>query len=310
MHVELVPRWWTPDAPGVRIGLQQCTYTWPGGAAAIAERLADIAQGAETAGFASFWLMDHFFQIPGWGTPENDPMLEAYTALGYVAAKTESIKLGTLVSGAIYRHPSVLVKAVTTLDVLSKGRAYFGVGAGWFEAEARGLGIPFPDRRERFAVLEDTVRLARHSWSDGGAIFVGRTLRAGAPFQTPSPLSRPHPPILIAGRGPDRTLGLVARYADAWNVIATPREGPEFLARLRERCASVERDPAEIETTVLDAEDWRLDEDATYRWSPEWELARLRQWRDIGFDHVIVNMTDAHEPAKLRLFGQIITALG
>lgn len=294
----------------MRVGLQQCTYSWPGGPAAIAGELAAIARNAESAGFASFWLMDHFFQIPGWGTPERDPMLEAYTALGFVAAKTDRIALGTLVSGAVYRHPAVLVKAVTTLDVLSNGRAYLGVGAAWFEAEAKGLGIPFPERRDRFALLEDTVRLARHSWSDGGAMFVGRTLRAGSPYQTPAPLTRPHPPILIAGRGRDRTLGLVARYADAWNIIATPREGPDFLARLRDRCAAVGRDPSEIETTVLDAEDWRLDEDKGYRWSPEWELARLRQWRDIGFDHVIVNMADAHDPAKLRTFGEVITALG
>jgi F420-dependent oxidoreductase-like protein len=294
----------------VRIGLQQCTYSWPGGPPAIADQLGAIARQAEEAGFASFWLMDHFFQIPGWGTPANDPMLEAYTALGYAAAKTERIKLGTLVSGAIYRHPSVLIKAVTTLDVLSRGRAYFGVGAAWFEAEAKGLGIPFPEPRQRFAVLEDIVRLARHSWSDGDAMFVGRTLRAGSPYQIPRPVTRPRPPILIAGRGRERTLGLVARYADAWNIIASPREGPEFLARLRERCAAVGRDASEIETTVLDPEDWRLDEDKDYRWSPEWELARLRRWRDIGFDHVIVNMTDAHDPAKLRLFGQIIAALG
>lgn len=294
----------------MRIGLQQCTYTWPGGAATLASDLATIARDAEAAGFASFWLMDHFFQIPGWGAPDRDPMLEAYTALGFVAASTTRMKLGTLVSGAVYRHPSVLIKAVTTLDVLSGGRAYFGVGAGWFEAEARGLGIPFPEKRERFAMLEDTVRLARHSWSDGGTMFVGRSVRAASPHQVPRPLSRPRPPILLAGRGKDRTLGLVARYADAWNVIASPDEGPDFLARLRERCAAAGREPSEIETTVLDPEDWRRDEDKDYRWSPEWELARLRRWREIGFDHVIVNMTDAHDPAKLRTFGEVITALG
>lgn len=294
----------------MRVGLQQCTYTWPGGSAAIGPTLATIAQGAEAAGFASFWLMDHFFQIPGWGTPDRDPMLEAYTALGFVAARTRRITLGTLVSGAIYRHPSVLIKAVTTLDVLSGGRAYFGVGAGWYEDEAKGLGMPFPARRDRFAILEDTVRLARSAWSDGSKPFRGKTLSADSPHQVPAPLTRPRPPIMIAGRGKDRTLGLVARYADAWNVIASPAEGPDFLARLRERCAAVGRDPSEIETTVLDPEDWRLDEDRSYRWSPEWELARLRRWRDIGFDHVILNTTDAHDAQKLRLYGQVIVALG
>ena len=236
-------------------------------------------------------------------------MLESYTALGFVAARTTRIKLGTLVSGAVYRHPSVLIKAATTLDVLSNGRAYLGVGAGWYEAEATGLGMPFPERAERFRILEDTVRLARHSWFDGSRPFKSKTLHADAPYQVPAPITRPRPPIMIAGRGKERTLGLVARYADAWNVIASPSEGPAFLARLHERCNAVGRDASEIETTVLDPEDWRLDEDKTYRWSPEWELARLRQWRDLGFDHVIVNMTDAHDTAKLRTFGQVIAAL-
>lgn len=294
----------------MKIGLQQCTYTWEGGAGAIAGTLADIARNAEDAGFASFWLMDHFFQIPTIGDAERDPMLEVYTALGFVAARTSRIRLGALVAGAVYRHPSVLIKSATTLDVLSGGRAYFGVGAAWFEKEARGLGMPFPPRADRFRVLEDTVRLARHCWSGDTTPFEGRTLTAARPLQIPQPLARPRPPILIAGRGPKRTLGLVARYADAWNIIALPKEGPHFLAALRERCAEVGRDPAEIETTVLDADDWRREEDPAYTWSAEWELARLRTWRDIGFDHVIVNMPDAHVPAKLRLFGQIISALG
>lgn len=294
----------------MRVGLQQCTYTWPGGPAALGEDLAGIARGAEDAGLASFWLMDHFFQIPTWGTPEDHPMLEAYTALGYVAARTTRIRLGTLVSGAVYRYPSVLIKAATTLDVLSRGRAYLGVGAAWFEAEAKGLGIPFPPKKERFAALEDVVRLARASWSDGGRTpFEGKTLRAERPLQNPAPLSRPHPPILIAGRGPKRTLDLVARYADAWNIIALPSEGARFLEALRRRCDEVGRDAAEIETTVLDPEDWRLEEDAGYRWSPDWELARLRRWREIGFDHVIVNYADAHDPAKLRALGQVVAAI-
>jgi F420-dependent oxidoreductase-like protein len=294
----------------VRVGLQQCTYTWPGGPARIGEQLAAIARGAEEAGFYSFWLMDHFFQIPSWGTPEDDPMLEAYTALGFIAARTERIKLGTLVSGVVYRHPSVLIKAATTLDVLSGGRAYLGVGAAWYEKEATGLGIPFPARKDRFTLLRDTVRLAKASWSDGTVPFRGRAVRAERPLQNPPPLARPRVPVLVAGRGAERTLDIVARYADAWNVIASPAEGPRFLAALRERCAAVGRDPAEIETTVLDPDDWRRDEDPGYRWSPDWELARMRAWRDIGFDHVIVNMTDAHDPEKLNAYREVITALG
>lgn len=293
----------------MQVGLQQCTYTWAGGAAAIPKQLATIAINAEAVGFASFWLMDHFHQIPGWGTPENDPMLEVYTALGFVAGQTRSIRLGALVAGAVYRHPAVAIKAAATLDVLSGGRAYFGIGAAWFEKEALALGIPFPPRRERFAVLEDLARLARQTWAGDAKPFVGKTLSAAAPVQNPLPLSRPRPPILIAGRGPKRTLGLVARYADAWNVIASPAEGPRFLAALRERCAAIGRDPGEIETTVLDPEDWRREEDPNYTWSEEWELARLRQWRSIGFDHVIINLQDAHDPDKLRRYGGVITQL-
>lgn len=294
----------------MRVGLQQCTYTWPGGVEAIGPQLAAIARNAEAAGFASFWLMDHFFQIPTWGTPEDDPMLEAYTALGFVAAHTSRIRLGTLVSGVVYRHPSVLIKAASTLDVLSGGRAYLGVGAAWFEQEATALGIPFPAKRDRFTLLEDTVRLARASWTDGTRPFRGRALAADRPIQNPAPLTRPRPPIMVAGRGPERTLGIVARYADAWNLMASPSEAPRFLEALRERCARVGRDVAEIETTILDPDDWRRDEDPNYRWSPEWELARLRAWRDIGFDHVIVNLPDAHDPAKLRAYGEVIAGLG
>jgi F420-dependent oxidoreductase-like protein len=293
----------------MRVGLQQATYTWPGGAGAIANDLARIAGECESAGLHSFWLMDHFFQIPTWGSPEDHPMLEAYTALGYVAARTTRIHLGTLVSGAIYRHPSVLIKAATTLDVLSGGRAYLGVGAGWFEAEAQGLGIPFPPKRDRFALLEDVVRLARSSWTDGETPFQGKTLHAERPLQNPAPLSRPHPPILIAGRGPKRTLDLVARYADAWNIMAAPNEAGAFLDALRRRCDEVGRDVAQIETTLLDPEDWRREEDPSYTWSPAWELARLRRWRDIGFDHVILNFADAHDPAKLRALGEVVAAV-
>jgi F420-dependent oxidoreductase-like protein len=293
----------------MRVGLQQATYTWSGGPATLGHDLGALAVEAENVGLASFWLMDHFFQIPGWGKPEDHPMLEAYTALGFVAARTSRIRLGTLVSGAIYRHASVLIKAATTLDVLSGGRAYLGVGAAWFEAEAKGLGIPFPPKRDRFNVLEDVVRLARSSWKDGNVPFAGKTLRAERPIQNPAPLSRPHLPILIAGRGPKRTLDLVARYADAWNIMAAPAEAPAFLEALRRRCDEVGRDVTEIETTILDPEDWRLDEDPNYRWSPQWELARIRQWRDIGFDHVILNFSDAHDPKKLRALGEVVAAV-
>lgn len=290
------------------VGLQQCTYGPHGSDGEIASRLTRIAQGAEENGFSSFWLMDHLFQISGWG-PITDPMLDVYTALGFVAARTERIELGPLVLSAVYRPPAVLVKAATTLDVLAGGRTYFGIGAAWFEQEAKALGLPFPARRERYRVLEDVLRLARHMWSADTKPFEGRTVTAAEPVSEPKPLSRPRPRILVGGRGPRRTLGLVAKYADAWNVIASPAEGPARLQALRDKCAEVGRDPSEIETTILDAEDWRIDEDKDYRWTPDYELARLRRWKEIGFDHVIVNMSGADDQAKLRAFGEVIAAV-
>lgn len=290
------------------VGLQQCTYGPRGSDREIAGRLTGIAQRAEENGFASFWLMDHLLQIGGWG-PVTDPMLDVYTALGFVAARTERIHLGPLVLSAVYRPAAVVIKAATTLDVLAGGRTYFGIGAAWFEQEARALGLPFPARTERYRVLEDTLLLAHRMWSGDTSAFEGRTLRAAEPVNEPMPVSRPRPKILVGGRGPKRTLGLVARYADAWNVIASPDEGAARLEALRDRCAEIGRDRAEIEATVLDPDDWRREEDPGYRWTPDWELARLRRWREIGFDHVIVNLPDAHDPAKLRAFGEVIAAL-
>ncbi|HEX9266692.1 MAG TPA: LLM class flavin-dependent oxidoreductase, partial [Candidatus Limnocylindria bacterium] len=149
----------------MKVGLQLVSFTWPGGAPQIARRLTEIARTAEEAGFHSLWVMDHYFQIPPWGKPEDHPMLEAYSTLGYLAAATERIHLGVLVSGVIYRPPAVLIKAATTVDVLSGGRMYFGVGAAWFKGEADALGIAFPELRERYALLEDTLRLARQTWA-------------------------------------------------------------------------------------------------------------------------------------------------
>jgi F420-dependent oxidoreductase-like protein len=292
----------------VLVGLQQCTYGPHGSDAEIAGRLTGIAQGAEENGFASFWLMDHLLQIGGWG-PVTDPMLDVYTALGFVAARTGRIRIGPLVLSAVYRPASVLIKAATTLDVLAGGRTYFGIGAAWFEHEARALGLPFPARPERYRVLEDVLRLARKMWAGDSAAFNGKTFSAAEPVCEPMPISQPRPRIMVGGRGPRKTLGLVARYADAWNVIASPAEGAARLQALRDRCAEVGRDPSEIETTVLDPDDWRREEDPGYSWSPDWELARLRRWKEIGFDHVIVNMSDAHDPAKLRAFGEVIAAV-
>jgi F420-dependent oxidoreductase-like protein len=295
----------------VKLGLQLASFTWPGGTREIATRLADIARAAEDAGFYSLWVMDHYFQIPPWGKPEDNPMLEAYTTLGYLAAATDRIQLGVMVAGVIYRPPAVLIKAATTADVLAGGRTYFGVGAAWFKAEADALGIPFPPLRERYEILQDTLRFARRTWSGDTKPFEGKRVTARYPLSNPRPLSAPRPKILVGGDGPKKTLPLVARYADAWNVITSPSGIDTHRDRLRAACERLGRPFDEIELTALDPDDLRMDEDAAYRWTPAYERARLEAWRDKGVDHVIINMADPHDLRKLATIGrEVIAPLG
>jgi alkanesulfonate monooxygenase SsuD/methylene tetrahydromethanopterin reductase-like flavin-dependent oxidoreductase (luciferase family) len=235
-------------------------------------------------------------------------MLEAYSTLGYLAAATERIRLGVLVSGVIYRPPAVLIKAATTVDVLSGGRTYFGVGAAWFKGEADALGIAFPELHDRYALLEDTLRLARQTWAGDTAPFEGKRVRAGYPLSNPRPLSSPRPKVLVGGDGPKRTLPLVAKYADAWNVITSPSRIDMHRDRLRAECERIGRSFDELEVTALDPEDLRSEEIAGYRWTPRWEVERLGQWRERGVDHVIVNI--GADPANLRRFGtEVIQAV-
>ena len=293
----------------MKVGLQLVSFTWPGGPREIARRLVEIARAAEEAGFHSLWVMDHYFQIPPWGKPEDHPMLEAYSTLGYLAAATERIRLGVLVSGVIYRPPAVLIKAATTVDVLAGGRTYFGVGAAWFKGEADALGIAFPELRERYALLEDTLALARQTWAGNTAAFDGHRVHAAYPLSNPRPISAPRPKILVGGDGPKRTLPLVARYADAWNVITSPSRIDVHRDRLRAECERIGRSFDELEVTALDPEDLRGEEIAGYNWTPRWEVERLEQWRERGVDHVIVNI-DA-DPMNVRRFGsEVIQAVG
>ncbi len=203
----------------MRIGLQVPSFTWPDGSDGIGPKLAEIGRTADEAGFASLWVMDHFFQI-GYVGPAEDPMLEGYSALSYLAGGTERAKLGTLVTGVIYRHPGILLKTATTLDVLSGGRAYLGIGAGWFEREALGLGAPFPSTKERFEQLEETLQIAHQMWSGEVAPYRGAHYQLEETLNSPQALSRPHPPIMVGGMGEKKTLRLVAQYADACNLFA------------------------------------------------------------------------------------------
>jgi F420-dependent oxidoreductase-like protein len=235
----------------MKLGLQLSNLTYEGGPPKLGQNLATIARAADDAGYASLWLMDHFFQIPVVG-PAQHEMLEAYTTLGYLAGHTKSVRLGTMVTGVTYRHPGVLAKQVTTLDVLSGGRAMLGIGAAWFEREHAGLGVPFPPLKERFQKLEDALQVCLQMWSDNDGPFEGRTVRLAETLNSPQSLSRPHPPILIGGGGEKKTLRLVAKYADACNLFG---ESPEFVQRklaiLREHCEREGRDYDAIEKTIL-----------------------------------------------------------
>ncbi|MBO0682179.1 MAG: LLM class F420-dependent oxidoreductase, partial [Candidatus Dormibacteraeota bacterium] len=218
----------------MRIGLQIPSFTWAGGPQRLGADLASIAQTGEGAGFESIWVMDHLFQIRSMGKPEQE-MLEAYTTLGFLAGHTSRARLGTMVTAAVYRHPGMLCKQVTSLDVLSGGRAWLGIGAAWNEKEAQGLGIPFPPLGERFERLEETLRICLQMWAGERTPFEGRHYSLADPLNSPQALSRPHPPILIGGGGERKTLRLVARYADACNLFAGPQVAHK-LDVLRRHC--------------------------------------------------------------------------
>ena len=228
----------------MQIGLQIPDYTWPGGPARLGGDLATVAKAAEEAGFDFIAVMDHFFQIPVIGPPDRE-MLEAYTTLGYLAGCTSRAKLLTLVTGAVYRQPGVLAKIITTLDVLSGGRAWLGIGAAWNEEESRGLGIGFPPVAERFERLEETLQICLQMWRGDQAPYAGKHYQLERPINSPQALSQPHPPIMIGGSGEQKTLRFVARYAQACNLFP----GPDLARKLdvlRAHCEAEGRDYDEI----------------------------------------------------------------
>lgn len=235
----------------MNLGLHYWNFSKPADPAAIAGTLAQTARTAEQAGVASFTVMDHFFQMEGSGSAD-EPMLEGYTTLGYLAGVTERMTLGLLVTGVMYRHPGILAKTVTTLDVLSGGRARFGIGASWYEREQRGLGVPVVPVSERFERLEETVQICQQMWSDDNGPYQGRHYQLAETLCSPPPLQRPHPPILIGGGGEQKTLRLVARYADACNLFGIGvAEVARKLDVLRGHCDAEGRDYDRIAKTVL-----------------------------------------------------------
>jgi F420-dependent oxidoreductase-like protein len=292
----------------MKIGLQIPNFTYPAGPKELGSKLAEIAHTADDAGFASIWVMDHFFQIGsrdrsmGLG-PAEEEMLEGYSTLSYLAGITKKATLGTLVTGVIYRHPGILIKTVTTLDVLSGGRAYLGIGAGWNEREARGLGVPFPPIKERLEQLEETLEIAKQMWSDNNGAYKGRHFQLAETLCSPQPLSKPHPRILIGGSGEKKTLRLVAKYADACNLFANM--GTEVVRSkldiLKKHCEKVGRDYAEIEKTTL----------GTVHLAPDKLKAKdvieqCRTLAGLGIQHAIFNMPNVHEIKPLEIFGREI----
>ena len=286
----------------MRIGLQVPSFTWPDGTSNLGARFAEIGRTADQAGFSSIWVMDHFFQIEYVGATE-EPMLEGYSALSYLAGVTERAKLGTLVTGVIYRHPGILLKTVTTLDVLSGGRAYLGIGAGWFERESKGLGVPFPPVSERFERLEETLQIAKQMWSGEVAPYEGKHYHLAETLNSPQALTKPHPPIMIGGMGEKKTLRLVAKYADACNLFAYA--GPEMLRRkldiLQGHCEDVGRDYEEIERTALGT--ISLGPDGM---TPEEVIETCQELSDAGIQHLIFNMPNVHEIKPLETFSERI----
>jgi F420-dependent oxidoreductase-like protein len=283
----------------MHIGLQIPRFHWAGGAPRMAETLASIARTADDAGVASIWLMDHFFQIGSVGKAEEE-MLEAYTTLGFLAAHTRRARLGTLVTGVHHRHPGVLIKQVTTLDVLSQGRAWLGIGAGWNEREARGLGVPFPSRAERFQRLEETLKIAHAMWSSGPVEPIyGTRFQLAEPINSPPPLSRPHPPIMVGGGGEHKTLRLVAKYADACNLFA--RYGPGELAWkievLRGYCEEYGRGFESIDRTTLGQ--WDL-----ARRAPAAIVDELGKLHALGFTTAIASLRSVETLKPLEILGR------
>lgn len=281
----------------MKIGLQVPDFTWPGGPARLGADLAAIARAADGAGFDSMWVMDHFFQIRMFGPPEHE-MLESYSALAFLAGLTSRIRLGTMVTGVIYRYPAVLAKTVTALDVLSGGRAWLGIGAAWNEQESRGLGIPFPPLAERFERLEETLQICLQMWSGDQRPFLGRHYQLDRVLNVPQSLSRPHPPILIGGGGERKTLRLVARYADACNLFPGPQV-PHKLDVLRRHCEAEGRNYDAILKTALFQFDVGDDGQKIDR-----VIRGLRGLAAMGIQTVIGSVKDVHTIKPLEILGE------
>jgi F420-dependent oxidoreductase-like protein len=291
-------------APGVRVSINLTDYSWPGGPGRLAAELGRLAGAAEAAGVDTLWVSDHLLQADPTAPAGDTEMLEAYTTLGFLAARTERVRLGTMVTGVTFRPPALLIKAVTSLDVLSGGRAWLGIGAGYHGEEAEAMGLPLPPVAERFQRLEETVALAARMWAGDDSPFEGRHYRLGRPTGSPPPTTRPHPPVLIGGTGERKTLRLVARHADACNLFDIPDGGRTIthkLAVLARHCAEVGRPYEAIEKTLSTrlhpgepAEDF---------------VARCRAAAALGIQHLVVLTPGPWTPDRLAVLAAAVPSL-
>ncbi|MEO8287526.1 MAG: TIGR03560 family F420-dependent LLM class oxidoreductase [Chloroflexota bacterium] len=309
----------------MKLGLQMTYFTYPGGAPDLGQTFGRIVRNAEEAGFYSAWVMDHFFQIGSWGPPERE-MLEAYSALSYAAALTSRIKLGAMVAGVTYRYPGILIKTATTLDVLSGGRSYFGIGAAWNESEHIGLGVPYPPTKERFEVLEETLKLAHQMWKGDAGPFDGEHLQLAQTINSPNSVQRPHPPIMLGGSGEQKTFRFIAKYGDACNLIiitdegVDPHRGIDYASRkyavLRERCEEEGRPYADIEKTTLSGlivtKDGKRPEgtletpEAQALMTPSQAIEYFHAIAEAGTDHAIFNTPVMHLPGAFDVWAEEI----
>jgi F420-dependent oxidoreductase-like protein len=288
----------------MRVSINVTNYSWPGGPGRLGAELGALVRTAEEVGVDTVWVPDHLLQADPTAAPGDTEMLEAYTTLGFLAAQTQRVRLGTMVTGVTFRPPAVLIKAVTTLDVLSGGRAWLGIGAGYHGEEAEAMGLPLPPVAERFERLEETLQLATRMWAGDDAPFSGRHYRLQRPVGSPPPLRRPHPPVLVGGAGERRTLRLVARYADACNLFDIPDGGRtvthklEVLAR---HCQEIGRPYEAIEKTLST----RLE---TGESAADF-VTRCRAAGAMGIEHVVLITPGPWTPEPLATLGAAIPTL-
>jgi len=298
----------------MKFGVQHPSFSYDGRAEEIPESLRKVSTTAERLGYDSFWVMDHFHQIANVGE-EREPMLEGWTTLGALAGYTSKIRLGTMVTGNIYRHPSILAKMGATLDVLSKGRIFMGIGAGWNDSESKAYGIPFPSTKERFRRLEEAVQIIRKMWTEEQATFNGQFYKIQDAYCNPKPVQKPYPPILIGGSGERETLKLVAKYADACNLFGSPATVKRKLGVLREHCKTVDRDYASILKTrlgvvMVDKDKAALEKRIAERFrnvplqmrsefavagTPEDVKGQVQAFRDVGLEYFITSFESGRE---------------